>query len=70
MIGLYLAFLIPIMLRLKAGDSFEPGPWTLGRRYKVLGWIASIEIIIISVYFILPTVRRVFRSATSSTGPR
>ncbi len=55
-IGLYLAFLIPIMLRLKAGDSFEPGPWNLGRRYKVLGWIASIEIIVISLYFIMPTV--------------
>jgi hypothetical protein len=53
-IGLYLAFLIPIWLRLRAGDSFQPGPWTLGRKYKVLGWIAVIEIIIISIYFILP----------------
>jgi len=55
-IGLYLAFLIPIMLRLRMGDRFVPGPWTLGRKYKVLGWIASIEIIIISIYFILPIV--------------
>ncbi len=39
-IGLYLAFLIPIYLRLRMGDRFEPGPWTLGRKYKVLGWIA------------------------------
>jgi amino acid transporter len=53
-IGLYVAFLIPIVLRLRAGDRFVPGPWTLGRKYKVIGWIAAIEIIIISVYFILP----------------
>jgi amino acid transporter len=53
-IGLYLAFLIPIVLRLRMGDRFRPGPWTLGRKYKVLGWIAVIEIIVVSVYFILP----------------
>jgi amino acid transporter len=53
-IGLYLAFLIPIVLRLRMGDRFVPGPWTLGRKYKVIGWIASIEIVIVSIYFILP----------------
>ncbi|GIF52564.1 amino acid/polyamine/organocation transporter (APC superfamily) [Asanoa ferruginea] len=53
-IGLYLAFLIPIALRLRMGDRFRPGPWTLGRKYKVLGWIAVIEIAIISIYFIMP----------------
>ncbi|HEY0501201.1 MAG TPA: amino acid permease, partial [Kutzneria sp.] len=55
-IGLYLAFLIPIALRLRAGSSFVPGPWTLGRNYKWMCWTAIIEIVIISVYFILPTV--------------
>jgi amino acid transporter len=55
-IGLYLAFLIPILLRLRMGDAFRPGPWTLGRKYKLLGWIASIEIIVISIYFIMPNV--------------
>jgi amino acid transporter len=55
-IGLYLAFLIPIDLRLKAGDNFQPGPWTLGSKYKVLGWIAVVEIVVISIYFILPFV--------------
>ena len=55
-IGLYLAFLIPIALRLRMGDRFVPGPWTLGRKYKVLGWIAVIEIAVICVYFILPIV--------------
>jgi amino acid transporter len=55
-IGLYLAFLIPIYLRLRAGDNFTPGPWTLGSKYKVLCWIACVEIVIISIYFILPFV--------------
>jgi amino acid transporter len=53
-IGLYVAFLIPILLRLRMGDRFVPGPWSLGRKYKVIGWIAAIEIIVVSVYFILP----------------
>ncbi|MFE0146055.1 amino acid permease [Nonomuraea sp. NPDC059007] len=53
-IGLYLAFLIPIWLRLKQGAAFVPGPWTLGSKYKVLNWIAVIEIIVISIYFIMP----------------
>ncbi|RKN49285.1 amino acid permease [Micromonospora endolithica] len=55
-IGLYLSFVIPIALRLRMGDRFEPGPWTLGRKYKVLGWIAVVEIAVISVYFVLPIV--------------
>jgi amino acid transporter len=53
-IGLYLAFLIPIALRLRMGDRFQPGPWTLGSKYKVLGWISVIEISVISLYFIMP----------------
>lgn len=53
-ISLYLAFMIPIFLRLKAGDSFKPGAWTLGSKYKWMGTIAVLEIVIISIYFILP----------------
>jgi amino acid transporter len=55
-IGLYLAFLIPIALRLRMGDAFRPGPWTLGRKYKVMCWLAVIEIAVVSVYFVLPIV--------------
>jgi amino acid transporter len=53
-IGLYLAFIIPIWLRLRAGDNFQPGPWTLGKHYKWMCWVAVIEIAVISVYFCLP----------------
>lgn len=53
-IGLYLAFLIPIWYRWRAGDSFVPGEWTLGARYKWMNFLAIIEIAVITVYFILP----------------
>jgi amino acid transporter len=39
-LGLYIAYLIPVYLRLRAGDRFQPGPWTLGSRYKVVNIIA------------------------------
>ncbi len=53
-IGLYLAFAIPIYLRWRLGDAFEPGSWTNGNKYKWMNPIAVIEIIVISIYFILP----------------
>lgn len=53
-IGLYLAFLVPIYLRWRAGDRFKQGPWNLGTKWKWMAPIACIEIVIVSVYFILP----------------
>ena len=53
-IGLYLAFLIPIWLRWKMGDAFQPGSWHNGAKYKWMNLIAVAEIAIICVYFILP----------------
>jgi amino acid transporter len=53
-IGLYLAFAIPIFLRWKMGDRFEPGSWTLGNKYKWMNLVAVAEIVIICIYFILP----------------
>ena len=53
-IGLYLAFLIPIYLRWRMGDAFEPGSWNNGAKYKWMNLLAVVEIAIISVYFILP----------------
>jgi amino acid transporter len=55
-IGLYLAFLIPIWLRWKMGDAFEPGSWNNGQKYKWMNLIAVAEIAIICVYFVLPFV--------------
>ena len=55
-IGLYLAFLIPIWLRWRLGDAFEPGSWNNGSKYKWMNLIAVAEIAIICVYFVLPFV--------------
>ena len=53
-IGLYLAFAIPIYLRWKVGDAFEVGVVDNGSKYKWMNPIAVAEIVIISIYFILP----------------
>jgi amino acid transporter len=53
-IGLYLAFAIPIFLRWRMGDAFVPGSWTLGSKYKWMNLVAVAEIVVISIYFILP----------------
>src|SRR5262249_8735939 len=54
-IGLYIAFLLPIILRLRAGESFERGAWNLGRHYKWIDWIAIIWIVGICIVFMLPS---------------
>ena len=54
-IGLYVAFAIPIYYRWKAGDNFVPGNWTLGPKYKWMCIVALVEIIITSLVALLPT---------------
>jgi amino acid transporter len=54
-IGLYVAFAIPIYLRWRAGDSFVTGGWSLGKRYKWMSPVAVAEIAITSFIAILPT---------------
>ena len=53
-IGLYIAYVIPVFLRLRAGDRFKPGPWTLGSKGKMIGWVAVIWVIFISIILMLP----------------
>jgi amino acid permease (GABA permease) len=53
-IGLYIAYGIPILLRLLAGERFQRGPWHLGRWSYVVGWIAVIWIAFIAILFVLP----------------
>ena len=48
-VGLYLAYIIPVYLRLRHGDRFEPGPWTLGRHYKWIN-IGAIAFVVLVVY--------------------
>jgi amino acid transporter len=53
--ALYIAFILPVILRLRAGDSFERGAWSLGKHYKWINWIAILWVAFISVVFMLPT---------------
>jgi amino acid transporter len=55
-LGLYLAFAIPIWYRWKAGDAWRSGSWTLGSKYKWMCLVAVAEIAITSIYFVLPFV--------------
>jgi amino acid transporter len=55
-IGLYLAFAIPIWLRWRMGDRFEPGSWNNGKKYKWMNLIAVIEIVVVSLYLMMPFV--------------
>jgi amino acid transporter len=50
-VGLYLAYIIPVYLRLRAGDRFKPGPWSLGRHYRWvnIGAIAFVALVVYSL---------------------
>jgi amino acid transporter len=53
-VGLYLAYIIPVYLRLRAGDSFESGPWTLGNRYRVVNILAIAFVVLVVISLSLP----------------
>ena len=53
-IGLYLAYAMPIYLRLRMGDKWEPGEWNLGRHYKWIGTVACLWVCFISILFMAP----------------
>src|SRR4051794_19983107 len=54
-VGLYIAYVIPVYLRLKAGDRFEPGPWTLGNRYRWICRGAVAFVVLVVVVLDIPT---------------
>src|SRR6266545_628411 len=53
-IGLYIAYVIPVYLRLRAGDSFQPGAWNLGRKYRWMCTVAVVWTVVAMVIFSLP----------------
>jgi amino acid transporter len=55
-IGLYVAYTIPVYLRWRKGDSFEPGPWNLGKKYKWINLVAIIWVGLNVLIFSLPAV--------------
>src|SRR5512141_265462 len=53
-IGLYVAYVSPVFLRVRAGDRFVAGPWTLGRWGRPVGIVATIWVAFIVILFMLP----------------
>jgi amino acid permease (GABA permease) len=54
-IGLYVAYVLPTLLRLLRGADFQPGPWHLGRWSRPIGIVAVVWVAFISILFMLPT---------------
>ena len=53
-IGLYISYVLPILLRLMVKE-FKPGPWHLGSWSRPIGVIAVLWVIFIAILFMLPT---------------
>jgi amino acid transporter len=53
-IGLYIAYTIPVYLRWRMGDKFEAGPWTLGNKYRWINPIAIVWVGLCVIIFCLP----------------
>jgi amino acid transporter len=55
-VGLYLAYIIPVFLRLRQGSNFQAGPWTLGNRYKWVNAGAILFVLVVVYALDIPTV--------------
>jgi amino acid transporter len=53
-IGLYIAYTIPVFLRWRMKGEFNPGPWTLGARYKWINPVAFVWVGLCVIIFCLP----------------
>jgi amino acid transporter len=53
-IGLYIAYTIPVFLRWRLGDTWQPGPWTLGAKYKWVNLIAVVWVVFCTILFCVP----------------
>ena len=69
-IGLYLAFAIPIWLRWRMGDALRGrAAGTTAGKYRWMNLVAVAEIVVVSIYFILPfTPGAACRSTRTSRG--
>jgi amino acid transporter len=53
-IGLYIAYTIPVFLRWRMRESFQAGPWTLGAKYKWMNPVAFTWVGLCVIIFCLP----------------
>lgn len=61
-IGLFISYVIPALLKLLYPSRFVPGPWNLGRYSKPIGVLAVAWVVFICILFSLPVVRPVTAS--------
>lgn len=52
-IGLYIAYVVPVFLR-RTNPDFRPGRWNLGRWSAPIGWVSVVWVAFIVVLFMLP----------------
>jgi amino acid transporter len=53
-IGLYVSYVIPVLLALIYPKRWTPGPWNLGRFWPIVGWVAVAWVLFISIVLMLP----------------
>src|SRR5438034_678561 len=53
-VGLYLAYIIPVYLRLRHGERFQAGPWNLGRHYRWINTGAIFFVVVCVIALDLP----------------
>src|SRR5215213_3177793 len=53
-IGLYIAYVMPVYLRWRKGAAFQQGAWNLGNKWRWLNPIAVGWVVLTSIYFCLP----------------
>ena len=68
-IGLYIAYVLPVLLRRIYPNNFTPGPWNLGRWSRIIGTVATIWVVFIAVLFLLPQVTPVDNPANFNYAP-
>ena len=61
-IGLYVAYIIPVFLRVRAGRDFQAGPWSLGKWGVLNGTIATIWVVFICLLLMLPQLKPINRN--------
>ena len=60
-IGLYIAYVIPTLLRRLRGSEWSAGPWNLGAWSPFIGWLGVVWVAIITVLFMLPQLSPINR---------
>src|SRR5436853_464727 len=59
-IGLYVSYVIPVLLALIYPKRWTPGPWNLGRYWPIVGWVAVVWVAFISVVLMLPEFKAAY----------